>query len=578
MAAPLPADLSKVDPADAWKPWTPTDEEPWDRKRAAHLYRRAVFGATPAEIDAALKNGFPKTLERLLAGEPDAAERLELLTETGKYYTEPGNLRVWWLYAMIESGHPLREKLTLFWHNHFATSYAKVRSTRLMYEQNVTLREHALGRFRPFLLDMSKDTAMLVWLDSNRNVKGAPNENYAREVMELFSLGVGNYTEKDIQEAARAFTGWHHDSEGLTFENQPVLHDDGEKTIFGKTGRWTGEDVVRLCCDHDACAKFLVGKLYAHLVSETRPPEALLEPLVVRFRKSDYDIAELVGAMLGSRLFFSPHAYRKCVKWPVEYALGAVRAACPGRVPLSDLTDPLAKMGQTLFAPPNVKGWRTGTDWLNSATLLARNNFAETVALGSWSSAGSRNTAARGGVVKLAAPTDAIPQPTPVGPTPPPAPEHDPVALVYATNPKTVRAIVARMAELVHGEPAPAKVAAKLEKFLAERPAPPESPPPGSGPLPALPGTPGSGKLSAINDGTSNTIVLSEPVPTFPGQFFPPKPVAPAPRVIAARPPEVAPMPHEPKPYQPDLNSPEFKARVREALHAMMCLPEYQLN
>ena len=285
---------------------------------------------------------------------------------------------------MLEGGHPLREKLTLFWHNHFATSYAKVRSTKLMFEQNAILRKHALGKFRPFLLDMSRDTAMLVWLDSNRNVKGAPNENYAREVMELFSLGVGNYTEKDIQEAARAFTGWHHDTEVVKFEFNRDLHDDGAKTIFGKTGKFTGEDVVRLCCEQAACAKFLVGKLYAFLVSETPPPKELLAPLADRFRTSDYDIAGLVGTMLGSRLFFSEHAYRKRVKWPVEYALGAINAAVPSRVPLSDVIDPLAKMGQPLFAPPNVKGWRTGTDWLNSATLLARNNFAETVALGTW--------------------------------------------------------------------------------------------------------------------------------------------------------------------------------------------------
>ncbi len=126
---------------------------------------------------------------------------------------------------------------------------------------------------------------MLIWLDSNQNVKGAPNENYAREVMELFSLGVGNYTEKDVQEAARAFTGWHHDAEGLKFENKPRLHDDGEKTVLGKTGKWTGADVVRICCDQPACAKFLVGKLYAYLVSETPPPKGLLDPLVASFRK-----------------------------------------------------------------------------------------------------------------------------------------------------------------------------------------------------------------------------------------------------------------------------------------------------
>ncbi len=557
MATALPADLSKVDPTDAWKPWLPTAEEPWNRKRIAHLYRRAAFGATPAEVDAALKLGFTKTLEQLLVGEPDAASRLELLTESGQFYTEPGNLRVWWLYAMLESGHPLREKLTLFWHNHFATSHAKVRSTALMFQQNVLLRKHAMGHFRPFLLDMSRDTAMLVWLDSNRNVKGAPNENYAREVMELFSLGVGNYTEKDVQEAARAFTGWHHDSEVSTFENNAAVHDDGEKTIFGKTGNWTGVDVVRLCCDHAACAKFLVGKLYAFLISETRPPAALLKPLEEQFRKSDYDIASLVGVMLASRLFFSEHAYRTRVKWPVEYAIGAVRAAVPGRVPLADLTDPLAKMGQVLFAPPNVKGWRTGTDWLNSATLLARNNFAEKVAIGEWSQVSDRAAGAKFGTVANRTFKTVNGPVQPSGPPSAPVPEHDAVVAIFATKPKDIPAIVKRMGELMHGEPLPPKVAAKLELFLNQ-----PGPPPGSAPNPAPEG--------ALPDGPSPSAKTTK------SESIPPREV-PLDQ-SGSKPLVVAPPPQAGKPFKPDLDSAEFKSRVREALHAMMCLPEYQLN
>src|SRR5579872_2946137 len=266
MAALLPADLNKVDPSDAWKPWGPGSDEPWDRKRVAHLYRRAAFGATPAEIDKALAAGFTKTLDTLLHGESDAGDLSDLLRETGSNLDDPTNIRTWWLYAMLLSGYPLREKMTLFWHNHFATSYAKIRSSQLMLEQNLTIRKYALGKFRPFLLDMSKDTAMLVWLDSNRNVKSAPNENFAREVMELFSLGVGNYTEKDIQEAARAFSGWHHNQTLTAFRYNETEHDDGQKTVMGEKGAWTGSDIIRICCDQKACAKFLVGKLYAFLV------------------------------------------------------------------------------------------------------------------------------------------------------------------------------------------------------------------------------------------------------------------------------------------------------------------------
>lgn len=565
--AALPSDLSKVDPADAWKPWQPAAGA-FTRKWAAHLFRRAAFGATEARLQLALRDGPAKTLDVLLAGEPDAADRLELLTETGRYYSDPASLRTWWLYAMLESGHPLREKLSLFWHNHFATSYAKLRSTKLMYEQNVTIRKYALGKFPPFLLEMSKDTAMLVWLDSNRNVKGVPNENFAREVMELFSLGVGNYTEKDIQEAARALTGWHHDVEVNTFEFNRELHDDGTKTVFGKSGKFTGEDVVKLCTDHAACAPFLVGKLYAFLVSETAPPKALLAPLAEQYRKSGYDTAALVRTMLSSRLFFSEHAYRKRVKWPVECALGAIQTASPDRVPLGDVVDPLSKMGQALFAPPNVKGWRTGTDWLNSATLLARNNFTEKVALGDW----SRGPRARPNgrtfafVGEPAKSTSEVPKgDTPSAP--PPDAKFDVCALVYATKPKTVNDVVKRMGELLYGDAIPPAVAKKVETFLL-------TPQPDGPRVPPQPKGPGSAPPGAPNDGVERVGV------DFEGQ--PPKKAAKIDDKDAPPPkPKTEPKRVPPKPLNPKdvkIDASDFKARVREAVHAMMCLPEYQLG
>ncbi len=549
MADAFPPNLSKVDPVEAWKPWQPASGE-WNRKWVAHLFRRAGFGATPAETDQALAQGLPKTLTHFMTGEADAADRLELLTETGQYYTEPVNLRVWWLYAMTEGGHPLREKLAMFWHNHFATSYAKVRSTKLMYEQNVTIRKHALGKFRPFLLDMSRDPAMLVWLDSNRNVKGAPNENYAREVMELFSLGVGNYTEKDIQEAARSLTGWHHDAEVKKFEFNRELHDTGEKTIFSKTGKWTGTDVVKLCCDQDACTKFLVSKLYAFLVSETPPPKAVLAPLAEQFRKSDYDIADLAKTMLGSKLFFSEHAYRKRVKWPVECVLGAVRSAVAERVPLNDLIDPLAKMGQSLFSPPNVKGWRTGTDWLNSATLLARNNFAEKVAVGDWSRNGRPQRQPQFGFP--AEPTTAeAPKPMATASAPAPEAKHDVCTAIYAAKPKDIADIVKQMSTLLYGEAATAVQVKKIETFLL-------TPSPAATPATTPKGPFPKGGIKKFD------------IPVPPNEPPPPKPVD--------KPKD---KPEPPKPLDPKdvkLDSLEFKARVREAYHAMMCLPEYQLN
>jgi hypothetical protein len=392
MPAKLPH-LDQLDPAEAWRPWQPTPDDPWGRKWAAHLYRRAAFGPSRDELIDAERRGPEATLDLLLRGQSGTDEVLRTLTDVGRVaakHDDGGDqLRGWWLYAMLHGGHPLREKLTLFWHNHFATSIVKVHSPELMFRQNVLLRTHALGRFGPMLQAVSRDPAMLVWLDSNSNVKGKPNENYARELMELFSLGVGNYAEKDIREAARAFTGWHTD--GIGFRFNPALHDDGSKTVLGKTGNWDGGDVVQIVLGQPACARFLVRKLFQFLVSEIAAPDDLLEPLCESFRASDHDVAALVRTMLASRLFYSDHAFRKRIKGPVEYALGAVRAVYQRY----DETDPeyrplphrvlvrrLAGMGQALFAPPNVKGWPGGRAWLNTSTVLERDNFAAALATG----------------------------------------------------------------------------------------------------------------------------------------------------------------------------------------------------
>jgi hypothetical protein len=392
MAQTLPP-LDKIDPADAWQAWRPSAADPWGRKWAAHLYRRAGFGAGRAELLEAERLGPQGTLDLLLAGRPEAAPMVADLVDVGRLTTgdDSGDqLRGWWLYCILQGRHPLREKMTLFWHNHFATSISKVSSPELMFRQNCLLRRHALGKFGPLLQEVSKDGAMLVWLDSNSNVKGRPNENYARELMELFSLGVGHYTEKDIREAARAFTGWHTDGAGFRFN--AAAHDNGTKTVLGQTGNWNGEDVVRIVLGRPDAARFLVGKLYRFFISEqAAPPDALLEPLCEAFRKSDYDVAHLVRTMLASRHFYSAHAFRRRVKWPVEFVLGAVQAIYK-RYPEGDaeyrplpqqlLVARLEAMGHSLFAPPNVKGWPGGRTWLNTATLLERANFAQAVAQG----------------------------------------------------------------------------------------------------------------------------------------------------------------------------------------------------
>ena len=381
--------LDKLDPGAAWEPWQPTADDPWSARWAAHLYRRAGFGANRDELKTAVAAGMGATVDRLLAGpkEPPRRDRFgfgppptDPMTGQPDPRIDAAMLRANWLGRMIDGADALREKMALFWHNHFATSVRKVGHAGLMETQGELLYKHALGHFRALLRDISRDPAMLVWLDSNENVKGKPNENYAREVMELFSLGVGHYTEYDVREAARAFTGWH--TAGGKFAFSPNQHDDGSKTVLGQDGKWDGDDVLRILLDQPACATFVVRKLYQFFVSESAPPpDALLGPLADAFRKSDYDIAVPVRTILRSRVFYSAHAYRQKFKSPVEYAVGVVRAVgvgITGRVTTNPyaLLDSLELMGQQLYAPPNVKGWEGGSSWLNTATVLARHNFA----------------------------------------------------------------------------------------------------------------------------------------------------------------------------------------------------------
>lgn len=371
-----PNGLSEVDPAWAWSAFEPDAATAWDRTRVAHLYRRAGFAATWRQLDAALAAGCPATVDRLLTGEPpsetfyaQARQTAESLLATGN----PAQLAAWWLNVMLRSPHPLLEKLTLFWHGHFATSAAKVTDVRLMYAQNAILRRHALGRFGAMLAEVSKDPAMLVWLDSTTNHKAHPNENFAREIMELFCLGLGNYSEHDIKEAARGFTGWELRQGEFRFN--AGQHDDGEKTVLGQTGRWTGDDVLRILLAQPATARFLVRKLFRHLVSETAdPPPALIEPLAEGLRERDYELSWLVRTIFTSRLFYSPHAILHRVKSPVELAIGLLRSL-EGSVNCYALADDLRDLGQAVLFPPNVKGWDGGTAWINSSTLVGRANL-----------------------------------------------------------------------------------------------------------------------------------------------------------------------------------------------------------
>src|SRR6516225_1832345 len=238
-------------PRWAWEAYHPSNDAPWNLQRAGHLYRRAGFGATMTELEAALKNGPEKTIDAILNGSPDQDKFDADTAKLADSITRANNgqqLSAWWLYRMLYTPHPLREKLTLFWHNHFATSNKKVANAGFMLRQYELMRRHALGSFRALLQEMSKNPAMMVWLDTRGSKKGSPNENYARELMELFSLGIGHYTEKDIREAA---------------------HDPGTKTVMGQSGNYKGEDIVRICLEQKAAPRFIVAKLFRFLISET---------------------------------------------------------------------------------------------------------------------------------------------------------------------------------------------------------------------------------------------------------------------------------------------------------------------
>jgi uncharacterized protein (DUF1800 family) len=371
------ASTKNIDPRWAWQPYRPGGDAPWDLKRVGHLYRRAAFGATCAELEEGLRAGPEALVNRLLQGGPDLADfdaQMQPLEDSIARSNDAPHMQAWWLMRMLHSPHPLQEKLTLFWHNHFATSYAKVQSARFMLGQYDLLRRHALGHFDVLLREMSSDPAMLIWLDARDSKKGNPNENYARELMELFSLGIGHYTEKDIREAARAFTGWEIQGTKAIFNKQQ--HDNGSKTVLGQAGNWQADDIVRICLEQKSAPSFLVAKLFRFLISETvQPAPELLEPLADRFRSSGYDFGALVRTMLSSNLFFSPLVYRTRIKSPVDFLLGIVRGL-EGQVGTTNLAVVLEQLGQKVFYPPSVKGWDGGRTWLNGQTLLFRQNLA----------------------------------------------------------------------------------------------------------------------------------------------------------------------------------------------------------
>ncbi len=365
---------------------------------ARHLLARTGFGPTDAEVRTYASLPRSEAVAKLLAEtrtttvtpppasaldtSPLRPPRGENISEAerkafrDRQIRESLELRGWWMREMLETKSPLTERMTLFWHNHFVSAQPKVRFARLMYRQNVRLRANALGNFGVFLHAIAKDPAMVLYLDSMQNRKGAPNENFAREVMELFTLGEGHYGEQDVKEAARAFTGYSLDRETGAFMFRPFIHDDGTKTLLGKSGRFDGDAVLDLLLAQPATAEFIVTKLWREFVSPDAD-RAEIAPIARRFRESNYEIKVALAAILTSDAFYAPRNRGVLVKSPVELVVGALHQF--GIEPAEALPFAVAAagMGQNLLSPPNVKGWPGGDVWINTTTLLARKQYLD---------------------------------------------------------------------------------------------------------------------------------------------------------------------------------------------------------
>lgn len=366
--APLPA-------SEAWRPFRPGIDGDWNVAQAAHLYRRGGFGAPLEQLQQAVDQSPDQAVSGLIeAVEPDTyRSTMATLAHAAAASGDTRSLAAWWLRRIISSPAQAQERLVLFWHGHFATSAEKVTDVSLMLQQNELFRTHAMSAFEPFVQAVSQDPAMLLWLDAAASRKAHPNENYARELMELFCLGEGNYTEQDIREAARCFTGWEVRRKQFRFNR--FQHDSGSKTVLGVTGAFGGEDVVQVVLQQSAAAEFLICKLVRYyLRDDIADVVNLCQPLIRQYRDNGLVLKPILKQILNSRLFHSPWCVGYRVRSPIDLAAGLLRcfAGSANTVQLSDQTK---EAGQGLFFPPGVQGWDEGRAWINTSTLLGRSNL-----------------------------------------------------------------------------------------------------------------------------------------------------------------------------------------------------------
>jgi hypothetical protein len=411
---------------------TPIGPRDWSYERAGHLLERAGFGGTPEELDKLARMTPQQAVNYLVDYEPIDVSHLPKFEESGIYphgykfgpisevsrqaiatgkafgvparqegalpfqpginefytllWSDFGEIRragQWWAERMLITPRPFQEKMTLFWHGHFATSQEKVHRHQKMLGQIETLRQRAQGNFRDILVAIAQDPAMLIWLDNKDNVKGRPNENFAREIMELFTMGEGQgYTEKDIREMARAFTGWTMTKDETVWDegkfiDDPSKHDDGVKSFLGQTGKFNGYDAIDIILKQPATPRFLTRKIYRYFVREEISPE-LNDKLAKMLLEAKYELKPLLKMIFLSRDFYSEPSYATQIKSPVHLLISTYRKLGLKTIPgLPDFNETTASLGQVLFLPPNVAGWAGGRTWINPATLLTRGNYVE---------------------------------------------------------------------------------------------------------------------------------------------------------------------------------------------------------
>jgi uncharacterized protein (DUF1800 family) len=422
-------------------PFNPTTENPWDRRKAAHLLQRAGFGPHPDEIEAVVRDGLEATVRKLVEYDPQqppypppawvaevAKEQPpELMTQEEQfqlYYqmlSRNAEMKAWWLRRMAFTAHPLQEKMTLFWHGHFTTEARKVVLSPRLLQQNEFLRANALSDFRTLLRGISRDPAMLRYLDNQTNKKEHPNENYARELLELFSMGIGNYSEDDVKAAARAFTGWSFGAFGANppFRYLGFQHDGGEKQFLGRRGNWNGDDIIEIVLEQPVTARFIAGKLVRFFVSD-EPDPALVDDLATTLRQNNYQFKPAMRALFRSQGFYDPAVIGGQIKSPVQLVVGAWRQLrAEIRQPMI-LRDLVRLMSQDILDPPNVKGWDGGRAWITTSTLATRQNLHRFMLEGK--SLGSSPGGPGGGRGRRSRPGDPLP--------PGLAPDVD-VALLY---------------------------------------------------------------------------------------------------------------------------------------------------